>query len=140
MAVEKTLKEMRAAIDQELINCIDELLVDYPQEYLFILKYQLGWEGENRGKEAQGKRIRPLLLLLACNSCGGDWYKALPAAAAMELMHNFSLIHDDIQDGSKTRRGRPTIWVKWGEAQAINAGDAMLTIANLNALRLTQQL
>ena len=58
-----------------------------------------------------------------------DWHKALPAAAAVELLHNFSLIHDDIQDHSDMRRGRPTVWVKWGVPQAINAGDVMFTQA-----------
>ena len=59
---------------------------------------------------------------------------ALPAAAAVELLHNFSLVHDDIQDGSVTRRGRETIWKKWGVAQAINVGDALLNLAYLAIL------
>lgn len=130
------ITELQNSIDEELHNCVDLLLKDYPAEYISILKYQLGWEGENSGLEAQGKRIRPLLVLLSCHACGGDWHKALPTAAAVELVHNFSLIHDDIQDCSETRRGRKTVWKIWGEAQAINAGDAMLTVAQLSLFRL----
>jgi geranylgeranyl diphosphate synthase type I len=95
-----------------------------------MISYQLGWSGENAGPKAQGKQIRPLLVLLACQAGGGDWKKALPAAAAVELIHNFSLIHDDIEDNSEVRRGRPTVWRIWGEAQAINTGDAVFSLAN----------
>ena len=61
---------------------------------------------------------------------------ALPAGAALELLHNFSLIHDDIEDGDRTRRGRPTLWAVWGVPQAINAGDALFSLAELAMLRL----
>jgi geranylgeranyl diphosphate synthase, type I len=101
-----------------------------------MFAYHLGWEGEGAGPEARGKRIRPLLLLLTTSAAGGNWENALPAAAAVELIHNFSLIHDDIEDNSPTRRGRPTVWQKWGIAQAINAGDAMFTLAHLSILRM----
>lgn len=140
MTDEIVISELQSAIDDELHNCLDQLLLDYPAEYVSMLHYQLGWEGVNSGINARGKRIRPLLVLLACQACGGDWPKVLPAAAAVELVHNFSLIHDDIQDRSLTRRGRQTVWVKWGEAQAINAGDAMLTTAQLVLLRLQTDL
>jgi geranylgeranyl diphosphate synthase type I len=109
-------------------------------DYRGMLAYHLGWEGEGAGPEARGKRIRPLLLLLTCASAGGNWQLALPAAAAVELIHNFSLIHDDIQDNSPLRHGRPTIWKRWGVPQAINSGDAMLTLAHLSALRLAETL
>jgi geranylgeranyl diphosphate synthase type I len=94
-----------------------------------MLAYHLGWEGEGAGPEAQGKRIRPLAVLLCADSVGLDWRKALPAAAAVELLHNFSLVHDDIQDQSPLRRSRPAVWVKWGMPQAINAGDVLFTLA-----------
>ena len=96
-----------------------------------IITYQLGWSGDLAGPKAEGKQIRPLLVLLAAEAGGGDWKKALPAAAAVELIHNFSLIHDDIEDRGEQRRGRPTVWKVWGEAQAINAGDAMFSLASL---------
>ncbi len=140
MTDEILIAELQSAIDRELHDGLDQLLQDYPAEYQSMLHYQLGWVGENSGLEAQGKRIRPLLVLLAAHACGVDWHKALPAAAAVELVHNFSLIHDDIQDCSQTRRGRETVWVKWGEAQAINAGDAMLTTAQLSLFRLQANL
>jgi geranylgeranyl diphosphate synthase type I len=105
-------------------------------ELYSMLAYQLGWEGEGSGPEARGKRIRSALVLLTASAAGGEWECALPAAAAVELVHNFSLIHDDIQDNSSLRRGRPTVWVKWGVAQAINAGDAMFTLAHLAVLKL----
>ncbi len=85
-----------------------------------------------------GKRIRPLLVLLTCSSAGGDWSQALPGATAVELVHNFSLIHDDIEDHSTLRRGRSTVWNKWGISQAINAGDAMFALAHLEAIRLSR--
>jgi geranylgeranyl diphosphate synthase, type I len=91
----------------------------------------MGWSGEGAGPEASGKRIRPLLLLLTCAACGTDWQLALPAAAAIELIHNFSLAHDDIQDASELRRGRSTVWKNWGSPQAINVGDALFILAHL---------
>jgi geranylgeranyl diphosphate synthase type I len=110
------------------------LSADYLSDYYAMLEYHLGWAGGVGG----GKRIRPLLCLLACQASGGDWQQALPVAAAIELIHNFSLIHDDIQDNSPLRRGRPTVWNKWGQAQAINAGDAMFTLAHLAPQQLTE--
>jgi geranylgeranyl diphosphate synthase type I len=74
--------------------------------------------------------------LFTCEALGGDYHKALPAAAALELVHNFSLIHDDIQDNDRERRHRPTVWTIWGKAQAINAGTAMRILANTSLLRL----
>lgn len=96
-----------------------------------MLHYHLGWaDADFRPvRQDSGKHLRPVFLLLAYESQGGAWRRALPAAAAVELLHNFSLIHDDIEDHDITRRGRATLWTLWGEAQAINAGDALLAIA-----------
>lgn len=96
-----------------------------------MLHYALGWTDENDqpNHRPAGKRIRPLLLLLCAEAAGGNWHAALPAAAAVELLHNFSLIHDDIQDNSPTRHNRPTVWKIWGEANAINAGDALFSLS-----------
>jgi geranylgeranyl diphosphate synthase type I len=123
---------MLDAIDQQLRFSFDNLLAGYPPEFRRMLDYQLGIENTAAGNNAKGKRVRPLFVLLACQACGGDLKNALPAAVAVELLHNFSLVHDDIQDLSETRRGRETIWVKWGKAQAINTGDALLTISFLS--------
>ena len=104
-----------------------------------MMGYHMGWLDEY-GEAAEGesgKRIRPTLSLLACEALGGDVKVALPAAAAVELVHNFSLIHDDIQDGNSERHNRPTVWWVWGPAQAINAGDGMHALARLALLRQT---
>jgi geranylgeranyl diphosphate synthase type I len=79
----------------------------------------------------RGKRVRPTVALLAAGAAGGDPAVAAPLAAAIELLHNFTLIHDDIQDESATRRHRPTLWSLWGAKQAINAGDALFAVAHL---------
>lgn len=103
-----------------------------------MMRYHLGWIDKNGKPQttAAGKRLRPILLLLSCQAVGGEWHQALPAAAAVELVHNFSLIHDDIQDESKERRGRDTVWHVWGKAQAINVGDGMHALALSSLLRL----
>jgi geranylgeranyl diphosphate synthase, type I len=121
---------VRPAIEDELKRSIDRVAGESYAILRHMLAYHMGWEGEGAGSEAQGKRIRPLLVLLCSSAGGADWRNALPAAAAVELLHNFSLIHDDIQDRSSERRGRPTVWTIWGIAQAINAGDLMFTLAN----------
>jgi len=72
-----------------------------------------------------GKRIRPYLLLLANGMCGGKTDDAMPAALAVELLHNFTLVHDDIMDQAEVRRGEPSIHAKWDESTAILSGDAM---------------
>lgn len=105
-----------------------------------MMRYHLGWEDADGVVAANdgGKALRPTLLLLACESVGGDWRQAAPAAAALEMVHNFSLVHDDIQDQDMERRHRPTVWALWGQAQAINAGDGLLALAHLAAYRLEE--
>ena len=80
---------------------------------------------------APGKRLRPLLVLMACQACGCDYKAALPAACAVEMIHTYSLIHDDLpaMDDDDMRRGRPSCHAAFGEATAILAGDALLTQA-----------
>ena len=131
-------QEMLEAIENELHRSVADPGESELTQYYSMLAYHLGWEGEGAGPEARGKRIRPLLVLLTCAAAGGNWKDALPAAASVELVHNFSLIHDDIQDDSPLRRGRETIWRRWGIPQAINAGDAMFTLAHLSLLRLEE--
>src|SRR3972149_2472182 len=101
--------------------------------FLGMLHYHLGWADLqfNPTENSGGKRIRPMLCLLICEAAGGDPNAAQPAAAAIELLHNFSLIHDDVEDRSDLRRGRLTLWKVWGVPQAINAGDALFTIAHM---------
>ena len=102
-----------------------------PNDFDLMLRYAMGWVDANGQSHTSptGKRIRPILLMLCTEASGGDWQAALPAAAAVELLHNFSLIHDDIQDNSPLRHNRPTVWKIWGAPNAINAGDALFTLA-----------
>ena len=131
-----SIEVFRPRIEQELKSVVFELVDDEYSLLRSMLSYHLGWEGDGAGPRAQGKRIRPVMLLLCTTATGGDWQLALPAAAGVELLHNFSLIHDDVEDGGETRHGRQTVWVKWGVPQAINTGDLMFTLANLSVLRL----
>ena len=131
-------KTLLSQIEQELQRQISRLDNPRTQSFHEMLTYHMGWTGEGAGPEATGKRIRPLLVLLCTAACGADWQLALPAAAAVELVHNFSLVHDDIQDNSDKRRGRPTTWVKWGAPMAINVGDALFVISNLAIIDLKE--
>lgn len=138
MSLEHWIRTLRPAVEAELQQAVDVSSGPGLDELRTMMRYHMGWEGEGAGPDATGKRIRPLLVLLTTAAAGGKWEKALPAAAAIELIHNFSLIHDDIEDQSITRRGRPTMWNIWGIAQAINTGDAMFTLAHLSLLRLQE--
>lgn len=122
--------EYLAALDQELRDVTRVRQSQYA-DFFNMLHYHLGWT-DVRGNTVvsdAGKRLRPLLCLWTCEAVGSNWRDALPAAAAVELIHNFSLIHDDIQDDSDARRGRPTVWKVWGIPHGINAGDAMFVMA-----------
>jgi geranylgeranyl diphosphate synthase type I len=103
-----------------------------------MMRYHLGWLDEQLSpvNGPTGKRLRPLICLLAVEACGGEAERAVPAAVALELLHNFTLIHDDVEDGDPVRHHRPTVWKLWGEAQAINAGDGMHVLAYLTLLEL----
>jgi geranylgeranyl diphosphate synthase type I len=96
-----------------------------------IAAYQLGWvDADGRAVEGGGgKAIRPTLAVLSAEAGGGGAVDGVPAAVAVELVHNFSLLHDDIMDGDLERRHRPTGWVVFGQGQAILGGTAMLTAA-----------
>ena len=109
-----------------------------------IQRYHLGWLSarfeplpRDLARRYGGKKLRGVLCLLACEAAGGAPGAAVPAAAAVELIHNFSLIHDDLEDEDPERRHRPTVWRLWGVAQAVNAGSNMQALVNEAALRLT---
>jgi geranylgeranyl diphosphate synthase type I len=87
----------------------------------------------------RGKRMRPRIAMLCCAAAGGSPEHAVPLAAAIELLHNFTLVHDDIQDKSVLRRHQATVWSLWGESQAINAGDALFAAAQLALLRQAEE-
>ncbi|MBI5823075.1 MAG: polyprenyl synthetase family protein [Chloroflexi bacterium] len=134
-------ESMLATIEDELQRQVARLDQPRTQQFHEMLTYHMGWTGEGAGSLAAGKRIRPLLTLLSAasvfngeekgdNTSDPNWLHAKSAAASVELIHNFSLVHDDIQDNSDLRRGRRTVWVKWGAPMAINVGDALFVIAN----------
>lgn len=131
-------KTLLSHIELELQKQISRLDKPGTKPFHEMLTYHMGWTGEGAGPEATGKRIRPLIVLLCAAACGADWQTALPAAAAVELVHNFSLVHDDIQDNSEKRRGRPTTWVKVGAPMAINVGDALFVLSNQAIIDLKQ--
>ncbi|MBI2958353.1 MAG: polyprenyl synthetase family protein [Chloroflexi bacterium] len=119
--------ELRASLDASSLPLYD------------MLRYHLGWLDVHGRPETRhrGKLLRSTLCLSANKACGGDPGDAVPAAAAVELVHNFSLIHDDVQDGSEYRRHQPAVWKVWGVAQAITAGDTMYALAHLEIPRLS---
>jgi geranylgeranyl diphosphate synthase type I len=129
MQLESLTQAMLPAIEREMKRVVAEVNDPATTALHGMLAFHMGWEGEGAGPKAQGKRVRPLLVLLSAGAAGGDWRQAVPAAASVELLHNFSLIHDDIEDDSPLRRGRRTLWKKWGLAQGINAGDTLYTLA-----------
>lgn len=96
-----------------------------------VARYHFGWcDADGRPADAGwGKGLRGALVLGGARAVGGDVGAALPAAAAVELVHNFSVLHDDVMDQDATRRGRATAWTVFGSAQAVLAGDAMLVLA-----------
>jgi geranylgeranyl diphosphate synthase type I len=133
-------RQFLSAIEAEMKSILES---DHPsyKMYYGMMHYHLGWVDVGMGSESgkAGKRIRPLICLLVCDAAGGNWEQAVPAAAAIELLHNFSLIHDDIEDGSRTRRGRKTVWELWGVPQSINAGDSMFSSAYAALARLADR-
>jgi geranylgeranyl diphosphate synthase, type I len=128
------LADLIADTEAEILRLVGDH--DPPTAGLYeMVRYHLGLDGS--GAPA-GKRIRPLLGLLAYASIAGDHAKALPGAAAVELGHNFSLVHDDIEDGDRERRHRPTVWALHGVPQAINTGDILFSLSRMALHRLTE--
>ncbi|MEX2286312.1 MAG: polyprenyl synthetase family protein [Planctomycetaceae bacterium] len=119
--LEESWRTLRACVDARLEQYL-ALDADCPPRLRESMAYSL---------LGGGKRLRPILVLLACEACGGEIDAAMPAACAVEMVHTYSLIHDDLpaMDDDVLRRGRPTNHVQFGEAQAILAGDALLTLA-----------
>ena len=97
-----------------------------------MLRYCMGWSDAYGAplETKKGKGIRPSLCLFTCDALGGDIEKALPAAVSLELIHNFSLIHDEIQDSDEIRHHRPTLWNVWGIPKALVAGNVMRVLAD----------
>ncbi|GAA5054260.1 polyprenyl synthetase family protein [Nocardia callitridis] len=108
-----------------------EAIRTLPEPMSTMAGYHFGW-WDTAGSPvhaAGGKALRPALTLGAALACGARAHDAVPAAVAVELVHNFTLLHDDIIDTDRTRRGRPTVWAVWGSADAILLGDALHALA-----------
>jgi geranylgeranyl diphosphate synthase type I len=99
-----------------------------------MVTYHLGWTGSDGTSAVQngngGKRVRPALAVLSAEAAGAAGDVGVPGAVAVELVHNFSLVHDDIIDGDAERRHRPTVWAVYGIGQAVIVGDALLSLAH----------
>lgn len=140
MSFPPIVHELAERLESELVGILSER----PMPLYRMMTYHLGWSDE-RGQplapEERGRvqRVHGILCLLACRLAGGETESALPAAAAVELVHNFAQIHDDVQSGAPTRGGRNAVWWVWGPAQAINAGDGMHALARLALFRLLQR-
>ena len=106
-----------------------------------MLRYSMGWSDANGDPvvATEGKALRPTLCLFACEAAGGRSRTALSAAVSLELIHNFSLIHDDIQDRDETRHHRPTLWKVWGDSRALVAGSTLNMLADMALMQLTHQ-
>jgi geranylgeranyl diphosphate synthase type I len=126
--IREILNWSRAVVDPALRGAVAKL----PPSMRHIAGYHFGWwdAGGKPVRGDQGKALRPALVLLCAQAVGGDAEAAVPAAVAVELVHNFSLLHDDVLDGDDTRRHRPTAWTVFGIADAILAGDALLALAS----------
>ena len=140
MNIPTTFADYLNAVEEELRTTLES-----PHELLApfygMMHYHLGWVDEHFAPSdlARGKRLRPLFCLLTCEAAGGDVTQALPAAVAVELVHNFSLVHDDIEDNSPARRHRTTVWKLWGIPHGINVGDALFVQAYLTLSRLVEK-
>lgn len=124
----------------ELSNELHVAIGGEQSELLKLLRYHLGWVDTNGDPSscAEGKAIRPALCLFTCEAVGCRRDRALPAAAALELIHNFTLLHDDIQDGDVERRHRSTVWYVWGKPRALIAGNTMRVLADAALMELSK--
>ncbi|CAN5698676.1 polyprenyl synthetase family protein [soil metagenome] len=129
--LDRLIADTEAAILQVIEAAEDERT----RELYAMVRYHLGLDGD----QPRGKRIRPLIGLLAYHSIAGEHLRALPGAVAVEMGHNFSLVHDDIEDRGEERRHRPALWTVAGIPQAINTGDTLFTLSRMALHRLTDE-
>lgn len=136
-AVPKAFDRYRPAIQAALRDC----LWSFTSPIHATHRYYMGWEDAdgNPTETVGGKRLRPTLALLAGEAMGSTVERAMPIAVALEYVHNFSLIHDDLEDRDQYRHHQPTVWYQWGDSTAIISGNAMLKVADYAAKQLTQQ-
>lgn len=128
MSVYNNINQFSTEIDAH----IEKMLREHAPFAADIAGYFFGWLDQDFKPVTnvmKGKRLRPVMSLLACEAICGSYAKAMPLAVAIELIHNYSLIHDDIADRDDERRGRPTVWRLWGDGLAINTGSTLYTLA-----------
>ena len=123
-----------ADTEQTILDVISDAEDERTSGLYAMVRYHLCLDGDT----LRGKRIRPLIGLLAYQSIAGDHVRALPGAAAVEMGHNFSLVHDDIEDHGLERRHRPALWTVSGIPQAINTGDTLFTLSRMALHRLSE--
>ena len=133
MLTSPDLDALIADTEAEILAVIDAAEDENTQALYEMVRYHMGLDRD----APRGKRLRPLLGLLAYESLTGEHRRALPGAAAVELGHNFSLVHDDIEDRDVERRHRATLWTIYGIPQAINTGDTLFTLSRMALHRLT---
>jgi geranylgeranyl diphosphate synthase, type I len=121
------LERTRALVAPAITSVIEQL----PAGLRLVAGYHLGlWDSSGHAlASGSGKMIRPALVLASCELAGGQALDAVPAAVTVELVHNFTLLHDDVMDGDERRRGRPAAWAEFGVPRAILAGDVLHTVA-----------
>jgi geranylgeranyl diphosphate synthase type I len=126
LLLERFERALEAAVSRALATAGDSPIVDQ-------VRWHFGIGGDCAGRH--GKRLRPRLLLQIARAEGGTFDGSLDAALAIELLHNYSLVHDDIEDGDELRHGRQTVWARYGAAHGINAGDSMCALSYLTLLQ-----
>lgn len=134
IALDARLDELSALVDDWTHQFFNQVNIE-ARPFQQMIGYHLGWAGQDLRPLARplpaGKRLRPALCLLVAEVVCGQAERAAAPSVAVELVHNFSLVHDDIQDTSPLRRHRPTVWALWGTEQAINVGDGLFALAQL---------
>ena len=139
MGEDKTYGPVPLILEKYRNDISDAIKDEITDTKLFVydmLRYCLGW-GDVKGNPIEGemgKSLRPSLCMFACECAGRSPERVLNAAASIELIHNFSLIHDEIQDLDETRHHRPTLWTVWGKPKALIAGDVLRVIADMAIL------
>ena len=131
-----TIEHLNTLIEKHLTRIFSQRELPFYQ----MMRYHLGWESAPNQQTSTIfiRRDRGIACLLACQAVNGNFEIAMPAACSVELIHNFSEIHDDVQNGHPKRDNRDTVWWIWGPAQAINAGDGIHALARLSMFELEQ--
>ena len=137
MAISTVVDDLTGRVDAELSS----IVTSREMPLYRMMSYHMGWNDQHGRSDAplSKQRTHGVLCLLACRAAGGDADVALPAAAGVELVHNFCQVHDDVQGGKPQRDDRDALWWVWGPAQAINAGDGMHALARLALFRLLKK-